>query len=51
MLEQLARRWGVEPRCRAGGGKVVWFEVGRPDEQSWSFFADDLLAEGVPRDL
>jgi anti-sigma regulatory factor (Ser/Thr protein kinase) len=50
MLEQLARRWGVEPDP-ARGGKVVWFEVGRPDEQSWSFLADDLLAEGVPRDL
>jgi anti-sigma regulatory factor (Ser/Thr protein kinase) len=50
MLEQLSRRWGVEPDP-ARGGKVVWFEVGRPDEQSWTFLADDLLAEGVPRDL
>ena len=50
MLEQLSRRWGVEPDA-ARGGKVVWFEVGSTDEQSWSFLADDLLAEGVPRDL
>ena len=50
MVEQLARRWGVEHDV-ARGGKVVWFEVGRPDEQSWSFLADELLADGVPRDL
>ena len=50
MVEQLARRWGVEADP-ARGGKIVWFEVGRPDEQSWSFLADDLFAEGVPHDL
>jgi anti-sigma regulatory factor (Ser/Thr protein kinase) len=50
MLERLARRWGVEPDP-AGAGKVVWFEVGEPDESSWEFIGDDLLSEGVPGDF
>jgi anti-sigma regulatory factor (Ser/Thr protein kinase) len=48
MLEQLARRWGVEADPR--GGKVVWFEVGEPDESAWRFLADDLLSEGASHD-
>jgi anti-sigma regulatory factor (Ser/Thr protein kinase) len=49
MLEQLARRWGVEADPQ--GGKVVWFEVGEPDESAWRFLADDLLSEGATHDV
>jgi anti-sigma regulatory factor (Ser/Thr protein kinase) len=49
MLEQLARRWGVE--SDPAGGKIVWFEVGEPDESAWRFLADDLLAEGAAHDV
>lgn len=49
MLEQLARRWGVE--SDPTGGKVVWFEVGEPDESAWRFLADDLLSEGAAHDV
>lgn len=49
MLEQLARRWGVD--AEPGGGKVVWFEVGEADESAWQFLADDLLSEAAVRDL
>lgn len=50
MLEQLARRWGVEADP-TGGGKVVWFEVGEPDESAWRFLADDLLSESFSHDV
>jgi len=49
MLEQLARRWGVESDPR--GGKFVWFEVGEPDESAWHFLADDLLSESASHDV
>lgn len=49
MLEQLARRWGVEAGPR--GGKVVWFEVGQTDESAWAFLADDLLSESASYDV
>jgi anti-sigma regulatory factor (Ser/Thr protein kinase) len=49
MLEQLARRWGVEADPR--GGTVVWFEVGEADETAWQFLADDLLSESASYDL
>lgn len=49
LLEQLAEAWGVES---GADGKVVWFEVGRPDDAAWESYAvEDLLGEGVPGDF
>ncbi len=50
LLDQLARRWGAE-QAGEGHGKVVWFEVGSPDETTWESFGDILLAEGASGDL
>lgn len=47
MVDRLARAWGTDPVAR--GGKVVWFEVGRPGESSWEPFADEVL-EGATDD-
>ena len=30
LVETLSERWGIEPRA---GGKVIWFELARPDAQ------------------
>lgn len=50
LLDQLSRSWGVfsDPD---GVGKVVWFEVGPPNEEMWSSFADELHAEGAFGDI
>lgn len=45
MLDQLSRTWGVE--VVSGTGKVVWFEVGSPDDSVWESFTDDLFAGEV----
>jgi len=45
LLDQLSRTWGVE--VHPDGGKVVWFEVGAPDDTLWESFAHDLLAGEV----
>lgn len=42
LLDRLSAAWGCEPD---GAGKVVWFEVGVPDEAAWSSFGDTQLAE------
>jgi anti-sigma regulatory factor (Ser/Thr protein kinase) len=50
LVDQLARRWGVDPAA-SGQGKVVWFEVGEPSAAAWETFADTLLADGATGDL
>lgn len=47
LLDQLAARWGVESD-RERGGKVVWFEVGRPSDQAWSDHTVHWSVEGLP---
>ena len=43
MLDQLAHSWGV---LANGAGKVVWFEIADPSEQSWApFVVDELVGE------
>jgi hypothetical protein len=46
LVAQLAMRWGADPG-RGGWGKVVWFEVGAPNEAAWESFADVWLTEGA----
>ncbi len=50
LLDQLALRWGTTAP-EDGSGKVVWFEVGSPDESVWTSFSETLLSEGALGDL
>lgn len=50
LLDQLSLRWGAE-RTADDQGKVVWFEVGEPNEAAWESFGDFQLAEGTAGDL
>jgi anti-sigma regulatory factor (Ser/Thr protein kinase) len=50
LLDQLSLRWGTT-NTAAGRGKVVWFEVGSPDDDAWTSFTDDLLSERARGDF
>jgi anti-sigma regulatory factor (Ser/Thr protein kinase) len=44
LLDQLAKRWGVDADP-ATGGKVVWFEVGEPSEAAWAELPEQRFGE------
>ena len=50
LVAQLALRWGAEPG-EGDWDKVVWFEVGAPNESAWESFADVWMTEGAAGDL
>ncbi len=49
LLDQLARRWGVDAAQPVG--KIVWFEVGPPAEGAWGSFGEqDWLVDEADDD-
>lgn len=46
LLDLLALQWGVDADP-ATGGKVVWFDVGSPENTSWQALAEDWRIEGL----
>lgn len=47
LLDQLSQTWGVD--AVSGTGKVVWFEVGSPEDVVWEAFVDDPARHGGAR--
>jgi anti-sigma regulatory factor (Ser/Thr protein kinase) len=50
LLDQLAKRWGVDADP-ATGGKVVWFEVGEPSDTEWGDNSADWFSEELSGEL